>query len=571
MNAKNVLFSLAFLILINVCSYAQLEAGYHSFLFPHSVKAAALGEQGVASRSALDAMQYNPAALVYSDSLSISYFRNPLYKWGLSMPISSVNASMKLGKYGNIGVEYTNYDWGEYEVATIEHPDGTGQIFKPYERSFALGYAINISKEVAVGAELRYAWQDLEPNITFDNNILFSAGVSYRPEIFSDRINFGLSLVNFGSQINYHSGGISNSGLVIERQSGSSPLPSMLNIGLEGLAVTNNFFDLGLSLGAAKPLVKMDGVISSQSSFKSLFNDWGDFPRDASAQIGLGFLWRPINIGAGISYIQEMYAGYYTRGPYESYTDYFTHGFKVGLDVCGTKATIGYAGIWHSHNVVPSYLSYKFPLETFQFSLSTDMNLFRKKKEEAIPQNRLNKTILSFGYSFGLVTGRMKEMSVVIDEEKLSSDNNNDWQLEADFYMNEKSALFSAFTYSHMTQTFGYRFSDKTPYYNIDMEMETVSLESGYRYHPINSFKPFFVQASLGIIRMNPILATNPRYFYYSFDRIAAGCLITAEGTGIVLMPKIGLRTIFTDFYFSSSSLSGNNQIEFSLNLGYAL
>src|SRR5512135_1505601 len=64
-------------MLFQATALAQYYADFQYLLYPHSLSAGGLGEQGVALRSPLAAMQYNPANLVYADELSLSYFRNP--------------------------------------------------------------------------------------------------------------------------------------------------------------------------------------------------------------------------------------------------------------------------------------------------------------------------------------------------------------------------------------------------------------------------------------------------------------------------------------------------------------
>jgi hypothetical protein len=108
--------------------------------------------------------------------------------------------------------------------------------------------------------------------------------------------------------------------------------------------------------------------------------------------------------------------------------------------------------------------------------------------------------------------------------------------------------------------------------FGLDMGIETFSLESGFRYHPIDLFHPLFVQVSLGVIRMNPVFeSTSPRYFYKTFDRAIVGCLFPVLNTGIIVMPKIGLTTMFMQEYTNGSRLGGYNQFEFGLNAGYKL
>lgn len=520
-----------------------------------------MGEQGVASRSALDAMQYNPANLAFADGIAVSVFRSPSSLWTIDQPLESFNVTVGLGQIGSVGIEYTYRNLGSMTTTTVENPGAENLVYL-YERSIAGGYALALSDELAIGAQLRYAlYTYFSP--TFDG-FLFSAGLSYKPAMFSNRLSAGLSFMNFGARIEGQPLLRIADGRTVAFS--DSP-PSQINLGIEGSPVANDFFDVDLSLGAKKPLDKRRGWrdYEAQSSFKSLFNDWDDFPEDVTGQIGLGFLWHPIYVGSGVSFFQEMYLGFVSTGPKDIYNSFYTHGFKVGLEARGIQATAGYAGRWQN-NQAGSYSSWQFPWETFQFTLDTDMSLFRQESEEQLVERSLQGTILSGGYAYGIPVGRMKETAYW--GRKSLYLKNHEWSVEADFYVNEHSAILSSFRYARMT-------NNTVPIYSslavsVDFGIETISLESGFRYHPIELFHPFFVQALLGVIRMNPVEAySSPRYTYKSFDEVAIGCAVPVIN-GIILMPKIALKTIFMEI-IPYGRIGGYNQFQFGMNVGYKL
>lgn len=169
---------------------------------------------------------------------------------------------------------------------------------------------------------------------------------------------------------------------------------------------------------------------------------------------------------------------------------------------------------------------------------------------------------------YGLVVGKMKEST--IGGASVSFSNNTFWSLEADFYTGENSAILASIHYSRMTETIGSFPEPPFPSsFELDLVMETFSLESGFRYHPIEDFHPFFVQGSLGIIRMNPVLETSPRYLYQTFDRLVVGCVAPLLNSGITVIPKVGLTTIFMPEYTNADRVGGFNKFEFGVNAGY--
>jgi|GEM_PF-617013 len=566
-----VIFVLFTILFCNIVD-AQSSSAFSSFRIPHSVKAFGMGYQGVASLNSGEAMQYNPAGLVNSDSLSFSYFNYP-YMHSDKYRMYSFSYSMRFGKYGSLGIEYSNMDLGKQEVFTSR---GNNQELNPYEKSISVAYANRINKEFSVGAEIKFAWEK-----TFDNdntyfNPLISMGVMYQPEVLKNRLNLGFSLTNFGSAINtYKLVALSND--AIKEEKFSYTVPANFNLGAGFLPVTNNFFDLNFEASVSKPLEKGSGFTNSsaQSSFASLFNTWKYFPKDVTSSIGVGYIFHPIYLGNDISFIQEMYLGYKTVGPKDGIQNRFTHSFKIGLDVKGIKAMVGYAGLWHNNSSYYLFNMNKLPNENFEFSLSTDLSLFGKHKESVYGTAPLN-IILSTGYSFGSVLGKMKEQRFYSYSTKF--DNNNNWQVSADFYVDENSAITTSFIYSKLTEknTLHYAWDDCAGNYSkYDTKVETFSLESGYRYHPLKMFRPLFVQASIGIIRLNPVTEaeyeyTNSKYYYKTYSRISTGCVVPLGLEKIVLIPKISLRTIFMENFWSAAKLLGFNQIEYGINIGYS-
>ncbi len=566
---QKLIFGIIFILFCYHNSFGQSSAVFNSMLYPHSLSASGLGEQGVATKNAFDAMQYNPANLVYSDNISVSYFRNP---WNLlgwtNLPLSSVNVIGKLMNGGSVGLSYTYWNMGEATMTYIDNPDGyvEGEKFHFYERSLAVGYAIPINDQWNIGGTIRYIWSPIS-NSEYLDHLLLSFGTTYSPERFSDRLNFSFSLMNFGTTVDYRTQNRITGKEIIESY---SP-PAQMNIGMNALAVTNPYFDINVLLGVKKPFDKKSPApdYEAQSSFESFFDDWSDFPNDLTGQLGLSYQWHPLDLGYGISFFQEMYLGYFSVGPKDGMSSFMTHGFNIGLKGKCLKASLGYAGRWHNYRA-DSYMRWEFPWETFQFSFSSDMNLFFNKTEEIQPDVKPKNIIVSTGYSFGSPVGKMKE-HIYGNDGKISRTMKNIWSIEADFYMDDNSAILSAFKYSRMQLNIDV-YQYPYPTWEFKMGVETFSLESGYRYHPIEMFHPFFVQASVGIIRLNYVLKeTTPRYYYQAFDELAVGVVLPVMDTKLVVIPKLGLTTIFMDEFPNSKRLEGNNLFQFGLNIGYQL
>ncbi len=550
-------------ILSTEYSFTQNSAAYSSLYYPHSIVSSGMGEQGAALPNASDAMQYNPANLIFTDGVSASYFRNPFQVMDRAFPVTAAVLSYKLPNGACVGFEYTNMFWGDVVLTTEQGPTDIDW-YTMYERSIAGAFAMPLGTEWAVGAHIRYAWRPVGSR-DMSNDILFSAGATYRPEALSHRGTFGFSFMNFGAPAAYSP---ENSMLM----NYTDPMPAQINFAAGYALVRERYFDLSLALGFTKPLDKRDDdqYYTAQSSFKSLFTSWTVFPQEVTTHIGLGYQWNPLPLGRGVSFFQEMYLGYFKENSV-IYNSFFTHGVRAGIEAYGVKASAGYAGRWHNNNA-GSYMAWTYPWEIFQFTVSTNWNSTGDPEKTSQRQDHLSRIIVSGGYSYCAPIGRTMEQGLsglggTASQQSL-------WSAESDFYVNDNTAVIASLGYSRMDVKiygvspldWGVRILPPSQF------VETFALESGFRYHPSTLFHQFFVQASLGIMWLNPLSQwAMPRYVYNTFDDLVVGWTIPLSSTSVIVIPKVGLKTTFMSVAYGDSGLGGYSQFEFGLNVGYSL
>lgn len=548
----------------------QLSNAFSSLLYPLSLQSQALGEQGVALSDPGDVMQYNPAALTLPQETSASFFINPWKiistTFGHGYPLSSYVVAARLRDIGSIGIQLTDREWGPAVQRTAWKPLG-GITYDAYERTFAVSFARTVSDELSLGAQLRGAFTAFGPVDYRSTSLFVSAGLLYMPEIFTRRLSFGFSLTNFGLPVK------------LTGESGSSPPPSQVNLGASGLPVNTRSFDIEMLLGMSKILHKQygSGPYYAQSSFQALFNDWGNFPDDMTAQAGLGFVWHPLPLGRGVSFIERMYLGYFTTGPKENYASFYTHGVEIGLEVDGITATAGYAGRWHNNNQ-GSYIAWGFPWETFQLSLKGNMSPFGESTGMDESNTLLDKIVIAGGVSYGSFIGRMKgqRWEFYSGEPGSFPVRSDSWSpravfsIAADFYFDPRLALTTSFGYTKIKRVLAMTGSSISNW-SVDLSMETLYMTSGLRYHPIAAVRPLFIEGDIGIIRVNPIPNSMPKYSYQGLTDISVGALVPAFTTGLVVTPKIGFRTMYDDVGASGDRLGGYNQILYTLGIGYVL
>ena len=347
-------------LFLNTETNAQSTQAMYYLNYPRSVYSLGMGEQSVALRTSDDALTYNPANLVFVERPMVSFFHQPFQMassyFDLHIPLNSYSAKFKLKDVGAFGIEYINWDWGESVIRTFEHPEGEGKLVHSYERSFSIGYAREFCENFSAGIQMKYAKSSLGPGSA--EKYFFSAGLNYSPQLLDYKLNLGFSLTNFGTTVIY----------VDEVQ--ADPPPSKLNLGIGFLPIDNNFYSLQTQFAISKQF----DAHPVESSFKGLFNDWKDFPNDATLHTGIAFNWKSLDLGNGFAFFQEFYLGNLSVGNKSGLYNFYTHGGKIGIEFDGLQFSAGYAGRWH--NVHPhNYAQWTFPWETVQFSLGMSEDL----------------------------------------------------------------------------------------------------------------------------------------------------------------------------------------------------
>jgi len=529
---------------------AQGETVLPSLNFLRSISSLGVGEQGVASLSAIDALQLNPANLVYSRPFQLSYFRSPLHDLlNMDIPLVAVASTISVPKIGYFGIEYLNWDESEFGAVTA------------YERSVAVGYARDLSPDFNVGVQLRYARGSFSSNVqnralaATTDKLFMSAGVSYESRLLDRSVDFGFSLTNFGTAVTYLD------------PAQADPPPSQLNIGANLFALESDHYSLALQVEMTKPIVKRDATGAGQSSFTSLFNDWSDFPRDATLHTGLAYRWMPLELGNGFSLYQEFYVGNNSAGSVAGLRNYWAHGATVGVGYNRYHVALGYAGLWYNTN--PDVLlafPQNLPSEMFQVTFSADQSPFFENEVQGAPLAGLKHIFLAVGTGPSFRVGRYHEISDA--SAGFQRENTFSYFLESDFYIDKANALIAKLTYDpipvHIVMNF------LVPGSTIDSKIETFAFSSLYRYHPFDGVRPLYVQGGLGIIRSNPVFGTTPQYYYNTNLTVGAGALLEV-GSDVVVIPTLDFTTLLDRVSNGTPGLGGYNQFDIGVKVGYAV
>lgn len=517
---------------------------------PRSVRMSGLGEQGIAFGGIPEALSQNPAILSSIQDPSIHFYRHPYNALGRAYPVTAVAVGFKAGSLGSFGADYLGQEFGELRVTTAQSPDGTGETYELFQRSFSLAYAPPAGDRFAWGVQLRYAAEGLpDLDARYASKLLFSTGILTRPDGLDNRVQLGFSLTNIR--------------LAILRK-GLLPTSEQLNIGAEVTAVRHTAFQLAIH-GA---FTRMLGGIYPFEDRSPLYElvQWRTSPYDFVFRAGISFEWAWIDVGNDWSVLQALYLGLVDEGRQAGGRNFLTHGMKVGIQKQGFAISLGYAGRWHN---IPRYPTYAFgilpslPDESLELTLNLGPHLLGNQKAMAGDFHAsTNKIILSAGVSYLLRIGRAKEHSVVWY--RITTPNGGMYSLQADFYFTERLALSTNFNYLPLLIKVDLPGFGTLTEYNV----ETFVVGSGFRYHPIEEFLPLFMQAGFLILRANPIERTWPKYEYRSGLNIGFGWVLELP-QHLVLIPGLSLTSVFNREGDTPPRLAAFNQIEFTLRFGY--
>ena len=480
-------------------------------------------------------------------------------------------ATLQLSENIFAGIQFNNAEYGTMVITSETNPTPIGE-YKSYNRALAVGVAQKFNEELSAGIQLRIT-QDKFPQYSensqseYKKNFLFgSIGATYQPNYCNRRLYVGLSLMNIGSTISFVDA------------SQQDPPPSVLRIGTRYALFKESVHHFDVGMEAERSVARITEKVETQNTFTGIF-DWKKFPQDVSLHSHVSWQWNALDIGNDISFFQEMYNGVTSYGKEYGGQSVFTQGVRIGFGYKDINISCGFAGMWHAtDDNFFNFRFYRLPDESYDFSLRFNNSLFTTEKFSADSHTSLKKIILTLGAGYTFRTGWASEQIIyesIYTRTKTGYSNSALYTIEAAMYFDEQSALVSSLVYSRIPVYLLYEGlpSQTSQGFSSRMEfrIESVSLFSLYRYHPIQRYiAPLFVEVGFGIQRLNSIEDSYPLYRYQTTVKTNIGAVVPLI-SGIVIIPKIDFNTMLARINGSSPRLGGYNQWEYGIQIGYVL
>lgn len=283
---------LLLIITASLITFGQTKVGSTAAPFLNigiGPRAVGMGGAFVATANDVTSLYWNPAGASRIET-SEAMFTN--LKWFADINYSWAAAMLNLGDMGNVGLSVGYLDYGNIEVTTLAEPKGTGEYYSPYDMSFALTYAYNLTDRFSIGANFKYLNQKIWN--TTANGIAVDVGVLFLSDIYGLRI--GAAITNFGTDmqldgkdlfVQYDINGQiygNNDQILAKLNTDSYPLPLTFKVGVAMDVVNIENHKLTLAADAYHPNDNAESlnlgmeytafdVISLRGGYKSLFLD----------------------------------------------------------------------------------------------------------------------------------------------------------------------------------------------------------------------------------------------------------------------------------------------------------
>jgi len=147
---------------------------------------------------------WNPAGLTGSQKSNMTFVYEP---WLLDMEHYFIAIASKIGNLGHLGYSINYMNYGEEEVTTVSHPDGTGEYYSSNEYSLSISYAKRIVDWFSFGTSLKYLssniWHLNANAAAVDLGVLINTKFFAKGDDRNTGMRIGMSISNFGTQVKY--------------------------------------------------------------------------------------------------------------------------------------------------------------------------------------------------------------------------------------------------------------------------------------------------------------------------------------------------------------------------------
>jgi len=157
-------------------------------------RALAMGSAFVAVADDQSAMYWNPAGIAGLEGTGVIFDHT---EWIADIKYNYLGATISIGNYGVVGLNFTSSDIADMLVTTTDNPDGNGQTFGVSDAAFGVAYGLKLTDKFEIGFNPKIVYQKIW-NMSA-TAIAVDMGVKYETPFKG--ITLGMSISNFGQKM----------------------------------------------------------------------------------------------------------------------------------------------------------------------------------------------------------------------------------------------------------------------------------------------------------------------------------------------------------------------------------
>lgn len=277
-------------------------------------KGVAMGGAYVASRDDATLLYWNPGAFSQAGQSQVVFSNTD---WLVGTKFRWFGGMFNIDGENALGLSFTQLDYGEEEVTTVEQPEGNGERWSASDLAIALSYSRNLTDRFSMGGSVKYisqnVWNETATTFAFDLGLLFVTG-------FND-MRLGVTMTNFGGDLKLDGRDLlqkvdidpnnsgSNKDLVATMKTDPWALPLTFRVGVAMDVYKDDDLRFTLAADALRPTDAQESVnlggeigwketVFIRGGFKSVVGGGTDFTSREDVQEGL-------TLGAGLKYREE--------------------------------------------------------------------------------------------------------------------------------------------------------------------------------------------------------------------------------------------------------------------------
>ena len=301
----NIIIITLMLMSYNLC-IAQSKVGTTAASFlgiSVAPRATSMGGAFAAVANDVSSLYYNPGGL---SRISGSQFMFSHADWLVDTDFNWIGFMFNIDGVNAIGASIAQLNYGDEEITTVHHPEGTEERWSASDLVAALTYSRNLTDRFSIGGSMKYVqlkiYNERASAMALDVGLLFTTQ-------FRD-MKLGMSISNFGSDLKFDGKDLlhridldeetigENETLVAKMKTDSWPLPLFFRVGVAMDVMKTDMTRFTIAVDAFRPsdnteIVNVGGELSVnefvflRAGYKSLFRE--------DSEEGLTF-------GAGLNY-----------------------------------------------------------------------------------------------------------------------------------------------------------------------------------------------------------------------------------------------------------------------------